>query len=401
MNREGENRVRMVRDPEEVQEAKRSAAMSLFRSYVTDPPPRAAGMFRSRAVWEWIKHYVSVAFTPRRPFRVYQTSLAARPGRFGLAHDARVALVSDWGTGTPSAYRVMDQVRLVQRPDVTIHLGDIYYSGTIDEVESWFLGDDDWYRGPDGSWALNANHEMYSGGEGYFERILPAFNQPTSYFCLENLDWRIVGLDTGYHAKMFPLLELLLSERLLKHPDAVLRWLREVIFADPADRRSVLLLSHHQWFSAWDREYRRVGNSLAPWLDRVHMWFWGHEHRLAGYAPWGHDDAPPVRARCIGHGGMPIELAGAPKRDRGLVFWDDRPSPDNRLDGDPIGFNGNALLSFDGPELRIEYFDETGDRLLEERWERDPATGEATGEVLHAHSGLSLAPGLGIEALVE
>mgnify|MGYP001286590617 CR=1 FL=1 len=140
----------------------------------------------------------------------------------------------------------------------------------------------------------------------------------------------------------------------------------------PEDRRSVLLLSHHQWFSAWDKEYRRIGNSLSEWLDGVHLWFWGHEHRLAGYAPWGHGDRPPVRARCMGHGGMPIEPAGRPRRERGLVFWDDRPNPANTLDGDPIGYNGNVLLAFDGPVLRIEYFDETGERLLEERWERDP-----------------------------
>jgi hypothetical protein len=219
-------------------------------------------------------------------------------------------------------------------------------------VEGYFLGDDDWYRGPEGSWALTANHEMYSGGEGYFDRVLPAFGQPTSFFCLENLHWRIVALDTGYHAKMFPLVELLFSQRLLGLPDQVLAWLDQVIFADPTDRRAVILLSHHQWFSAFDKEYRRIGDALAPWLDRVHLWFWGHEHRLAGYGPYAHGDAPPVRARCIGHGGMPVELAGSPMRNRALAFWDDRPSPENQFGNDPIGYNGNALLHFD-PRLSV------------------------------------------------
>ncbi|MGH7500573.1 MAG: metallophosphoesterase family protein [Longimicrobiales bacterium] len=389
------------RDPKNVQDAKRDALLSLLRSHVTDPPPRGAALFRSGAVLKWIQHYLSVAFAPRRPFPVYPAPRTARPGLFPIAPAASIALVSDWGTGTPSAYRVMNQIRYVQKPDITIHLGDIYYSGTIAEVDSYFLGHDDFHRGPSGSWALNANHEMYSGGEGYFERVLPAFGQQTSYFCLENEHWRIVGLDTGYHARMFPLLELIASTRLLKLPAAVLDWLRDVVFADRSDHRSVLLLSHHQWYSAFDKEYRRVGNALAPWLDRVHLWFWGHEHRFAGYSPHAHGGAPPVRARCIGHGGMPIELAGEPKRERGLVFWDNRANPENHIGNDEIGYNGSALLNFDGPSLRIEYFDEIGTRLLEERWDRDSSTGRPTGQILYHDPDLSIAPGRTIHTLVQ
>jgi len=101
-------------------------------------------------------------------------------------------------------------------------------------------------------------------------------------------------------------------------------------------------------------------------LDRVLLWFWGHEHRFAGYAPFGFDGAK-VRARCIGHGGMPIELGTAPKRsDRPLVFTDEREA--TVLDREAIGYCGFAVLRLVGPALVVEYFDELRKKLLEERW---------------------------------
>ena len=51
-------------------------------------------------------------------------------------------------------------------------------------------------------WALNANHDMYCGGYGYFGHLLPAIGQPASYFSLGNDFWRLIGLDTGYVARL-------------------------------------------------------------------------------------------------------------------------------------------------------------------------------------------------------
>ena len=75
------------------------------------------------------------------------------------------------------------------------HLGDVYYAGTEDEVNERFS--DDWPKNvSEHSWALNSNHEMYSGGYGYFKITLKKFGQPASYFCLRNSNWQIIGLDT-------------------------------------------------------------------------------------------------------------------------------------------------------------------------------------------------------------
>ncbi|MGH7584071.1 MAG: hypothetical protein ACREL5_12675, partial [Gemmatimonadales bacterium] len=58
-------------------------------------------------------------------------------------------------------------------PDHTIHLGDIYYAGDAESVESEFPGRASrpdlraipWPPGSRGSFALNGNHEMYAKGE--------------------------------------------------------------------------------------------------------------------------------------------------------------------------------------------------------------------------------------------
>jgi calcineurin-like phosphoesterase family protein len=353
------------------------AAWSLGQSLI-DPPPRSATGFLNKHFLIWVWNYLKVAFTPRHSFPTYEGDSEQKPGVYELPASCKVALAGDWGSGTENAYRVIDLIRDKQKPDMTIHLGDIYYSGQVDEVNEYFLGTDDWYRAKR-SFALNANHEMYSGGNGYFDHVLPALDQKTSYFCIENDHWRIVAVDTGYYAKIFPFLELLLQTKL---HSANLKWMREVIFSDDSDRRPVILLSHHQWFSAFDKGYTRVGNQLKAFLENVALWFWGHEHRFAGYAAYAPSGETKVRARCIGHGGMPVEICD-PKHDEvPLVFVDHRKAGD--IDGEPAGFCGNALLEFKDDVLTVRYFDEYGAELLVEEWKSGGRTGGVSGAVLSA-----------------
>jgi hypothetical protein len=353
------------------------AAWSLGQSII-DPPPRRTVDFLDKRILIWLWNYLKVALTPRHRFPAYEASPESKPGIFPLPTNCKVALVGDWGSGTDSAYRVIDHVRQHQKPDMTIHLGDIYYSGQIDEVNEYFLGDDDWYRA-DRSFALNANHEMYSGGHGYFDCVLPALGQEASYFCVENDHWRIVGIDTGYYAKIFPFIELLLQTKL--HSEN-LKWLREVVFADGADRRPVILLSHHQWFSAFERGYSRLGGQLEEFLSNVALWFWGHEHRFAGYAAYAPHGDNKVRARCIGHGGMPVEIKEPKNQEVPVLFVDYRKS--GEIDGEPVGLCGNALLEFKDAELVVRYYDEFGDELLAEQWTSSSRGGGVSGSILSA-----------------
>ncbi len=88
--------------------------------------------------------------------------------------DARIALVSDWGTGAGPALGVVRQIAM-QSPDIVVHLGDIYFSGTPRECTASFYDivqsvlDRAHTNIP--VYALAGNHDMYSGGKGYYDLI--------------------------------------------------------------------------------------------------------------------------------------------------------------------------------------------------------------------------------------
>lgn len=199
----------------------------------------------------------------------------------------RIALLGDWGTGM---YGAPDCARSIERNSpysLIVHLGDVYYSGTDDEVEQRFLAP--WPRVNGAvSRALNSNHEMYSGGYAYFDTTLKRFQQQSSCFVAQNTNWTIIGLDTGY-------LEHDLSEMQLD-------WLSKIL--EKTGTRRAILLSHHQPFSQLDDQGPKLCEKLDRWLrgGRIHAWYWGHEHRCVLYDQhphWG------LYGRCIGHSGYP------------------------------------------------------------------------------------------------
>ena len=141
----------------------------------------------AKVAWEKLKHI--------QPYgMVRPTTMVADP----FPEFARVAILGDWGTGLYGAPKIAETVRNDVDPfTVLLHLGDVYYSGTDDEVQQRFL--DLWPARPDAiNRALNSNHEMYSGGEAYFKSTLAKFGQNGSYFALQNTHWTLVGLDVAY-----------------------------------------------------------------------------------------------------------------------------------------------------------------------------------------------------------
>jgi hypothetical protein len=344
-------------------------------------------IFFRDAIVNWAREYIHHIREGRLPFPSYPPG---HTGIYRLPRDLRVAIASDWGTGTESAYRVADQM-VKAAPDVTIHLGDVYYSGTEEEYRNYFMAPNCWPSGKllpqsggdaRGTYVLNANHEMYSGGRGYFNVALKGFQQEASYFCLENEHWRIVALDTGYHCTrgLKKIFSFIFGDKTRLH-DATVSWLAREVFRDPADRRPVILLSHHQWFSAFDdRDYPTIGEQLQPYLDRVALWFWGHEHRFAGYALYA-PKGPKVRARCIGHGGMPIELGWRRKKMEAAVFSDQR-STGRAVKGKKLGYCGFARLDFRAERLTVTYIDENGVELVEETWTRQGGMLQGSAQLL-------------------
>ena len=207
--------------------------------------------------------------------------------------DMRVAIAADWGTGLYGAPKIAATIRRMANPrkfDLTMHLGDVYYSGTQEEVQERFL--DVWPTDAGTvNRALNGNHEMYSGGFGYFQHILPAFKQPCSYFAVQNEHWVLAGLDTAY----------------IDHDmdNAQVAWLTMIVnqAQSPAPRKLVLF-SHQQPFSRLDNQGPKLQKALKHLLEenRVTAWYWGHEHECVLYEKhpqWG------LLGRCLGNGGIP------------------------------------------------------------------------------------------------
>ena len=186
--------------------------------------------------------------------------------------------------------------------------------------------------------------------------------QKASFFCLENEHWRIIALDTGYDSIAWPLVEY------FKSPDCVLRqeqieWLRNVVFAWDNDPRGIILLSHQQYFSRYDVWYPKQAKQLAEFISRPVLWFWGHEHRMAIYEENGVPGGIRAFGRCIGHGGMPVDLPPTtprtPRQEECIVeFTDKRPyiSDENIT----VGFNGYAQMLLQGNQVTINYVDVHG-----------------------------------------
>jgi hypothetical protein len=269
---------------------------------------------------------------------------------YDLPDGARVALFSDWGTGEPTAVRVMQQIRAA-RPTHAIHLGDIYYSGTPKEVNDRFLRIIEQHGPAIGTGAgqcrcfcLNANHDMYSGGYAYFDIVLRRFGQAASYFNLRHLHWQLIGLDSAH------------QDFGLRDPQA--EWLQAQL--QQAGRKNILM-THHQLFSPYDKraQDRTLAKKTGALLGGVYAWFWGHEHKCIIMR-----DHNGIKARCIGHGAIPTPVPFGPPSfpDVGIEKVDERPS---REGGETHGF---ALLQFQGKQIDVSYIDEYGDTFHTEKF---------------------------------
>jgi hypothetical protein len=245
---------------------------------------------------------------------------------------AKIGLIGDWGTGAGPAQRVLQQLQR-QNPDVLVHLGDIYYSGTEGECRTKFQAIIDQVfdrpRNPLPVYTLSGNHDMYCGGVGYYALLRrlnqglkgptgQSMDQPASFFCLraEDQSWQLLAMDTGRNDySPFSVTDI-------------------VTFVDPTEqdwlRRRMqefsgktILLSHHQLFSAFSQigtrgqdgrwnpvnpKLRDTYMALTATNRRIAAWFWGHEHNLCVYQPY----AGLQRGRCLGCSAIPVFVNDTP-----------------------------------------------------------------------------------------
>lgn len=299
-------------------EAEQAAVRNLFSKSVCDPG------------WlDLVTDYIDVyVLQQRQP--VYRDAASGRPLVFDLPRpraasakgsDAElvVGVLGDWGTGEPIALAVLDEL-FGHRPDVIIHLGDVYYGGSREEARRNFLEPIVAARRHHGLevpvYNIPGNHDYYTGGAGFYEVIdelnagQPQGPQGASFFCLKNEHWQLQAMDTGFFD--YDLRRRVTNVTRLHDSEAA--WHRRQLAEAAAAGRQVMLFSHHQLFSALKdigEDGNQGGRNFNPHLlevfgkvleaGQVRAWFWGHEHRLQVYRPYLNLPA----GRGIGHGAIP------------------------------------------------------------------------------------------------
>jgi hypothetical protein len=361
--------------------------------------------FFTKRVWSWFYYYVSSRVGLNYPYKTYEGPDKGIYNIKPVEQDVdavTIAITADWGTDTAESHNVANQMG-THNPDYTIHLGDTYYVGAPHEIELNFTKPGSpWVRGSKGSFAVLGNHEMYARGIAFFKHLLPTLGikdgagnftgQKAGFFCLENDYWRILGLDTGYHSiGKIPFIELVPGCAPDCHFDKkLIDWLKnDVKLNDPADKRGLLVLSHHQYITAFndEGEYPVPAAQLAKLIgkDRPVIWLWGHEHKFSIFEKAQVGNGITAYGRCIGHGGMPIELSTISftrsTKSHGnskLVMVDTRAQPGT--EAYPLGYNGYVVLTIKNEELEIAYFDTNG-QLFSETWMADIASRSINGKI--------------------
>lgn len=317
----GPRRRRRARD---LHKLPRSAALSqlyLAAETVARPNYPPESFFAPSALWAWVRNYLAYIFGKKHDFPPYTASpqsaiydLLDQKGTDGV----RIALVGDWGTGTDEAESVAEQMKKFS-PHFTIHIG-----------------------------------------------------QQTSFSCLQNSHWRIIAVDTGYNSTGVPILGQIPIVNKIPGvgPDCrlcaeLMNWLVAVVLQQ-ADTRGLVIMSHHQYYSGFEDRFPKPAQQLwDAGIRRPVLWFWGHEHRLAGYDLYGSDDLQAF-GRCVGHGGMPLSL-WIPGRQPSPIFYDSRKGASG------YGVNGHVNLLYTGPNLTATYIDLDGTEILRETWSVDPS----------------------------
>lgn len=249
----------------------------------------------------------------------YVRAAQAGDSVISIKPNARIGLLGDWGTGGQPARDVLTQLK-EQQPDIVVHLGDIYYSGTEEECRTNFEDVMNSVLNRQQTkipvYTLSGNHDMYAGGVGYYALIKRLNDgdkkQRASFFCLRASDnsWQLLAMDTGLHDYS----PISVTDVVTFVEADEQAWLKKRI-AEFSGK--TILLSHHQLFSAYSQIGKKDQNGkLVPYNKRlktmfddlrstgkpIPAWFWGHEHNLTLYGTY----LNLKYGRCLGHSAVPV-----------------------------------------------------------------------------------------------
>jgi hypothetical protein len=316
-------------------------------------------------IGEYIWHYFFEDFAP------FNTTPAAVALKGSAADSVSIAIIGDWGTGpyTPGgpAGDVADKVKAL-KPDYVIHLGDVYYSGTASEIQTNLL--DGWPGAAGRSFTLNANHEMYNGGHGYFETALtdPIFGAQNgcSYGALTFGRWTILLLDSAYWSTS----SLVTNGSICNPTSSRSGKMAQMDFIKSLalDPKNTIVLTHHNpiSFDGISIVDDGAGNNLwaqvTTALGAPAAWYWGHIHNGIVYTTPIVGSVSTI-GRCLGHAAVPFGhgsgLPPAENPPKHVEWFSDTPNPDHATA--PRVLNGFAYLTLttSGRVTEVLY-DQTG-----------------------------------------
>lgn len=321
-----------------------------------------------------------------------------------------VGVLADWANGAAGSHFVLQELAK-QNPDIVVHLGDTYYSGTTREARDFFLAPMIDTFGKDVPiFQVPGNHDYYSGGEGFFDVTDHLGYQKASFFALRGEQWQIIGIDTG-------LLDSFQLSGLLSHDERANRatmtflpsdqehWVLEQIRKGKQLGLKTIMMSHHQFFSR--RESLGYANGaikeLSTLPDRLHgvyetnafrtksddlpghlpadvapavntrllsqfppdalasvaAFYWGHEHSSTIFEPY----AGIRRGRLVGNGCIPVAVdydIYAVNPATNSSYWG---GPPKVVEGSRIGRGkdfwnlGFATIALDGGTAHAKYFE--------------------------------------------
>ena len=241
----------------------------------------------------------------------------------------RIAIVGDYGSADKYQQMVTKAISQ-EKPDLIIHLGDIYVAGTPNECKNFW---ETYTSSFDGKvpplWCVIGNHEYISKGKGFFKnlikpKLLGGGKQEASYFCLENdeLKIQILGIDTGYNSTNFTFPvggeEMDYSTYL---DEAQLDWVqRKLTFAKNNEYKTIIL-SHHQYISTYwkDQQFNtKLGEQIFSVDHPIEAWIFGHDHRSIIYKnPYGN----VKNLMCLGHGSMSVSVGSYDGYSNNFEFY--------------------------------------------------------------------------------
>jgi hypothetical protein len=287
-----------------------------------------------------------------------------------------IALFADFGSGIYHSKYIAKKIAEI-RPHYAIHLGDVYYSGRFSEFKNNFREPLDPVLKTSRVFAMNGNHEMYSGAFPYFDYINYKRNtregwveqeQEGSYFCLWNEKYQLIGLDTAFH------------EDGRHRNETVQEWLgkrlREGKQATP--KRTNILLSPNEPYELGKEHFGDMYRDLKTFIrdGLIDFWFWGNTHYAALY---DRSQETPFMGSCVGHGGHPVyreEIEKDSQAHEDLlkkqkpvapIIWVDLSTrfPQHTGLRPELGNNGFCIMEIEDDSIHLTYCDWLGNKQFE------------------------------------